>query len=145
MTKEEKLSKLKEAIQLVIPSLTDIGKGQIFESQFYGRIVATKVTQHSTSTWSIYGFDEKDGLPRDCYYPRDLKFVGKDIMLHHVLDWIKGLRTEIHSINKYGHFHDRNWNGICSWNFKDPYLKDQNQELIDYLFDTLQTQGTDGN
>ncbi len=79
---------LAEKIQTAIPSLLAIEVGQIFNSQYYGNIVATKINRHSYNVYSIYGFDETEGMPRDNYYPKDLKLVGREPQLNDVLAYI---------------------------------------------------------
>jgi hypothetical protein len=83
--KMDKIQKLTDIIKLNIKELTEIKVGQVFNSKYYGDIVATKVTYLSEGKYSIYGFDIKEGLPRDNYYPRDLDLVGKEPMLNNVL------------------------------------------------------------
>lgn len=103
---------LKQKIQEAIPRLKDFTNGCIIE----------------TPHWNTFSQKFED----DNFDLFKCRF-GKEPLLSDVLEWMKGLHTEIHSINKYGHFHDRVWNGIYSWDLSKPYLKEQNQELIDYL------------
>lgn len=122
--------KLKQKIQEAVPSLMEIEVGQVFYSKFYGEIVATRITRHNNNVMSIYGFDIKDGLPRSEYYPKELKIVGKEPMLNDVIAWldktvgcwscIVGQHTYIRELMVY-------------WDLLKPFLKDQDQELIDWL------------
>lgn len=86
--KMDKIQKLTDLIKSNIKELTKIEVGQVFNSKYYGHIVATKVTHLSEGKYSIYGFDIKEGLPRDNYYPRDLDLVGKEPMLNNVLHFL---------------------------------------------------------
>lgn len=67
---EGNLTKLEYSILKELPHLGDLEVGQRFLSKYYGVITATKVTNLGKMFYSIYGFIEKDGSPRDCHYPR---------------------------------------------------------------------------
>jgi hypothetical protein len=136
-------SKLELSIFYELPYLRNIEIGQRFHSDYYGTITATKITNWGKMVYSIYGFDEKDGSPRDCYYPRDLGLLGKNIMLNDVLKW--------HSSNgrdKYSHFeiskgeayfsiYDGEETESLVWDLSKPFLKDQSNELLEWLADLL--------
>jgi hypothetical protein len=136
-------SKLELSIFHELPYLRNIETGQRFYSDYYGTITATKITNWGKMFYSIYGFDEKDGSPRDCYYPRDLGLLGKNIMLNDVLKW--------HSSNgrdKYSHFevskgeayfsiYDGEETESLVWDLSKPFLKDQSNELLEWLADLL--------
>ncbi len=138
------LEKLEEAIYKSLPRLKEIKVGQRFHSKYYGEIVATKITKHSKDIYSIYGFDIKEGLPRDNYYPRDLTILGQEIALNDVLAFlneISGNRYCITSDNRlmkqkyiFGHFEEI---GLWIVDLSKPLLKDQSQELINYLTELL--------
>jgi hypothetical protein len=136
---------LKQKIQEAIPKLMAIEIGQIFHSKYYGNIIATKVKKHSQNTYSIYGFDTIEGLPRDNYYPIDLKLVGKEPMLNDILGWLKSISeyTDEYCITIGGDFLKMNFiqssfelinlHTNPRWDMSKTYLKEQNQELINYL------------
>ena len=136
-------SKLELSIFHELPHLRNIEVGQRFHSDYYGTVTATKITNFGKMVYSIYGFDEKDGSPRDCYYPRDLGLLGKNIMLNDVLKW--------HSLNgrdKYSHFevskgeayfsiYDGEETESIVWDLSKSNLKDQSKDLIDFLSELL--------
>ena len=136
-------SKLELSIYHELPNLRNIEEGQRFHSDYYGIITATKITNWGKMVYSIYGFDEKTGSPRDCYYPKDLGLAGKNIMLNDVLIW--------HSSNgrdKYSHFevskteayfciYDGEEKESIIWDLSKPYLKDQSEDLINFLTELL--------
>jgi hypothetical protein len=125
MKKEDKLKYITAILQVAIPSLMSIENGQVFHSEFYGNIVATKVEPLSGGKYSIYGFDEATGMPRSDYYPRDLKLVGKDIMLNHVLYYVVNeLNVDATPL-------------IAQWGLLNPCLKDQSEEVVSYVFDLI--------
>lgn len=122
-----------------IPSLLEIKRGQRFYSKYYGEIVATNVTKTThKDTYSIYGFDVNDGLPRDNYYPIDLTLIGLEPTLNDVLLWF--------NIKKYKYAHFESYyfsiyNGeeyeTIDWDLTNPYLKNQSEELIRFLFEEI--------
>lgn len=119
---------LENKIREALPRLQEIEKGQRFSSIYYGIVVATKVTQHTQNTYSIYGFDEETGLPRDNYYPRELELLGHPIRLNDVLDWLcksKNYSCNMQDGNFYifGHV----------WDLSSVFLADQSEELIKFL------------
>lgn len=128
---------LKEKIIKAIPRLSDFSKGQLFTIK--------NMPFHYEFLHFIYNDDEEiveiatlyngeiDTFDYEFFTKQQITIYGKEPLLSDVLEWLKGLDTEIHSINKYGHFHDRAWNGVYSWDLSKPYLKEQNKELIDYM------------
>jgi hypothetical protein len=140
MTEEYK--KLRAKILLDCTHLTRIEVGQVFDSKFYGNIVATSVEKCHKDFYRIYGFDVKQGLPRSCeyrtdYFTSDLDIVGKEPTLSDVLFWFNGLKY------KYAHFEVDEFciydsdepTEFIKWDLTKCYLKDQSEELIEFLND----------
>jgi hypothetical protein len=131
---------LKQKIQEAIPRLKDFTNGCIIETPHWNTF-SQKFEDDNFDEYYIFNSQVyTDSNELFCKVSNiELDFdlskcrFGKEPLLSDVLEWMKVLHTEIHSINKYGHFHDRVWNGIYSWDLSKPYLKEQNQELIDYL------------
>lgn len=128
---------LKQKISESIPRLLEMSKGQLFtikNKPFHYEFLDFIYNDDGgiVEIATLYN-DEVDVFDYEYFTNQNITIYGKEPLLSDVLEWMKGLHTEIHSINKYGHFHDRVWNGICSWDLSKPYLKEQNQELIDYL------------
>ena len=121
-----------------LPYLRKIEIGQRFHSEYYGTITATKITDCGKMVYSIYGFDEKDGNPRDCYFPKDLKLLGKAIMLNDVLEYFKtsnydgkvNMMLEHEAINGINFI-------VKNWDLSKPLLKNQSEELISWLAELL--------
>jgi hypothetical protein len=130
--KMDKIQKLTDIIKLNIKELTEIKVGQVFNSKYYGDIVATKVTYLSEGKYSIYGFDIKEGLPRDNYYPRDLDLVGKEPMLNNVLYFFIESLYSTSKEDKHLSVLDMI---LSEWDYSKMYLKDQSEATINYLFD----------
>lgn len=122
------MKELENKIREVIPRLQKIEKGQKFSSKYYGTIVATKVTQHTQNSYSIYGFDEMEGLPRDNYYPIDLELLGHPIKLNDVLEWL--CKSKNYSCNmQNGNFYIFGY----VWDLSSVFLANQSEELIKFL------------
>lgn len=119
--KENLENKIREAL----PRLSKIEKGQIFHSKYYGNITATKITEYGKGFYSIYGFDELEGLPRDNYYPRDLKLIGHPIKLNDVLQYLTFLSFPIGSY-QYEEV-------LKLWFLDSVFLADQSNELKIFL------------
>lgn len=125
------LQQLTTLIQASNPELLTLGVGQKFNSKYYGIITATIITNHGNGIYSIYGFDEKEGLPRDSYYPRDLELIGKPPTLVDVLKWAKlPFETAEETYFSYGLIRERI---LELWNLDSIYLRDQSPELINFL------------
>ena len=131
-------SSLEISILMKLPYLRKIEIGQRFHSEYYGTITATKITDWGKMVYSIYGFDEKDGNPRDCYFPKDLKLLGKAIMLNDVLEYFKtsnydgkvNMMLEHEAINGINFI-------VKNWDLSKPLLKNQSEELISWLAELL--------
>jgi len=82
------MKELENKIREVLPRLQEVKRGQRFLSPYYGIITATNITDHGNNKYSVYGFDEDQGLPRDNYYPKDLELLGFEIKLNDVLEFL---------------------------------------------------------
>ena len=131
---ENKLKELTDAIRNALPRLMVIEKGQIFHSKYYGDIVATRIGKHSEKVCSIYGFDLKDGLPRDNYYPRDIELVGKNPQLNDVLEWFLSIKNDsMLFTSTCGNIFLGLHKDKQIWDLSKPFLKDQSEDLINFL------------
>ena len=121
-----------------LPYLRKIEIGQRFHSEYYGTITATKITDWGKMVYSIYGFDEKDGNPRDCYFPKDLKLLGKAIMLNDVLEYFKTSNYDgkVNMMSEHKAINGINFI-VKNWDLSKPLLKNQSEELISWLAELL--------
>lgn len=131
---------LKDKIQNTIPRLKEFTNGCKIYSPHWNMFKQKFESDQFDEYYIFNGFVYNDDNEKFCKvseiendFRLDKCKFGTDPILSDVLEWLKGLHTEIHSINKYGHFHDRVWNGVYSWDLSKPYLQEQSQELIDYL------------
>jgi len=145
MTHEKKIQALSNEIRKALPYLMEIEVGQIFNSSYYGNIIATKVNKlkiniANVEIFDIYGFDINEGLPRSLVYPKECTLIGYEPKLNDVLAWMKSIDRNIYTlISVDGYFYD-NWTNLIdiSWNLEKPYLKDQSAELIDFLYSLIE-------
>ena len=128
----EKIQKLTDLIKSNIKELTEIKVGQVFNSKYYGYIVATRVTHLSEGKYSIYGFNINEGVLRYNYYPRDLDLVGKEPMLNNVLHFFVESLYSTSKEDKHLSVLDMI---LSDWDYSKVYLKDQSEATINYLFD----------
>ena len=134
---ENKLNELTDAIRKALPRLMEIENGQIFNSKYYGLIQATQIEIHKANIYSIYGFDFKCGLPRSNYYLRELDLVGKEPMLNDVLEWLN--YKFLHSNTNY------NIDVVYRWDLSKPYLKNQSEDLINFLHSIIKDETNTNN
>ena len=130
------LQQLKANIYQSLPDLMELGVGCEFNSKYYGKITATKITNYGNGVYSIYGFDEKEGLPRDNYYPRDLEILGRPITLPDVLRWMSGLEIFKNRVGRRGNlgYIDERAELLEMWNYLKYTIDDQSDQLIEFLF-----------
>lgn len=131
---EENIKVIAEYIYGIKPALLNIEVGQKFFSSFYGEIIATRIGNFKDGFFDIYGYSASDGLPRQIYYPRDGKLVGKDITFIDIIYLLKTCKY------KYAHFegnmlviYDGEDPETMDWNLNSIYLKDQDVQMIDYI------------
>lgn len=142
-----KLDLLKQSIRKNIPSLMEIGKGLLFLRK---RIDAPDELEDilefcGSSTYSvIYHNSEIDHFGRfDKKQPLG-KIIGKEPMLNDVLAWFKLSKYE------YAHFEGHyfliyNGDEKCDpieWDLSKPYLKDQSEQMIDFLYEEVLSNST---
>lgn len=134
MTKIEKLEKLKSEMRKVCPNLMDLSDGCYLKKP------------HSFGDWlyvvyNNYIMDYFDGTQILCSVTQfdkhftDEMIIGKEPMLNDVLYFLRGFDCKIHSINKNGMFHDNKWNLVCHWDLSKPYLQDQDEKVINVIYD----------
>lgn len=125
------MKELENKIRESFPYLLEINAGQRFKSEYYGIITTFRVKDWGRDILSIYGYDE-EGYPRECLYPRDLRLIGKPIMLHNVLSYVKIKDIPIYNTTDnsiaIGSFPN-----IVYWDLSSVYLTDQNKKVIDFL------------
>lgn len=128
------MQQLENKIREALPRLSKIEKGQRFLSKYYGVITATQIDDLGDGKYSIYGFDELEGLPRSDYYPRDLELIGHPIKLNDVLEYYKNSNFE-HGVNM---MFESEWKNGChyivnNWDFSSVFLADQSNEIKEFL------------
>lgn len=122
--------KLKQKIQEAVPSLMELSEGCIIENyKGYKFKVLSSVIENSEDDYIVYL--GADLLPNTIYVEqlakRKIKIIGKEPMLNDVLKWM------IITTEPCLQFEQDVINFISIWDLLKPFLKDQDQELIDWL------------
>lgn len=127
------MKELEIKIREALPHLKELVKGQRFMSKYYGIITATKITDWGKGAYSIYGFDELEGLPRDCYYPRDLELLGFPIMLNDVISYVKMNEGEVRDVTDDGLIAFYKDLRVAYWDLSSVYFSEQCDSLVEFL------------
>lgn len=127
---------LKQKIQDSIPSLKELNNGSIIESPHFN-IFSNKYEDDIFDVYTIYFsnvYDEDGNIIcnitniekhfdlRKCKY-------GKEPMLNDVLNYL-ACQTSVITVNG---FKNQLHYIISEWDLSNPYLKEQNEDLINYL------------
>lgn len=143
---ENKLKELTDTIRKALPRLMKIENGQIFNSKYYGLIQSTFIEKYNNGVFNVYGFDFKSGLPRSNYYPIEIELVGKEPLLNDVLEWFLSIKND-----------SMLFTSICGniflglhkdkqiWDLSKPYLKDQSEDLINFLHSIIKDETNTNN
>jgi hypothetical protein len=118
-----KLEQLTEEIKKAIPRLMELTDGCIIEAYDYDRyIIGFDAVLLEKDLVRVIGYD---------YKATDFKIIGHPILLSDVLDFIYKSNAYIYS--KTGEDVAMIHKCIYHYDLSKPYLKDQSEELIDYL------------
>ncbi len=139
MTHEEKLKAVTEDIRRELPELMKLEKGCILKYDDDFIEICKKLPKTSKYNDNFYqGFSYDDNCGHWFYENQieDLgyKIIGKEPMLNDVIDWfyLKGIYFSFSMYNsqiKKEHI---------KWDFSKPYLKDQSEEFINFLYELLE-------
>ena len=140
-----KLEELEKEIRKELPELMEVSRGCIINDEYYGLCTVINADNTHDLVYQTYCYDHDKGLPKVIdFNKKDLdKIIGHPIQLHHVLKWLKCIEHDLNvfelNIKLTGQFF---WtmvenpyeiiNTIIFWDF-DKLLKDQSEDLIDYL------------
>jgi len=128
---------LKQKIQKKIPKLCEMSRGQIFtiknmpfsyEFLHFIYNYESEIVEVAT----LYN-DEVDVFDFEYFTNQHITIVGKDPMLHDVLEWLKILSQEMYGENDLRLYNDYIVHFLGTWDFSSPYLKDQKIVMCDRL------------
>ena len=146
MTKEQKIEALSNEIRKALPYLMEFSEGCIFFNKRQGYFKAhfiSKIADFDLSKTHIIKACVEGNSSANFYYPLSCELVGHEPMLNDILAWHSNKGR-----NKYSHFeavksegyffiYDGEENCYVTWNLEKPYLKDQSDELINFLYSLI--------
>ncbi len=144
MTHEEKLQAITADIREKLPRLMEIEKGCFI--------------QNDVEIWELWESEDKKTIPglrisilgnesrlfniEDLKKDQEYKIIGKEPMLNDVLEYLDVINIEIKlmATNREGasvlYLEKDEWT-IEEWDLFNPYLKDQSEEVITFLYGLL--------
>lgn len=128
------MTELENKIRETLPRLKELTKGCVFTDK--NKVINYEVVGFSSDGKLTATYFNKFKISWDYNVDKfRIKYdvIGHPIKLNDVLEYLKGKNTEVHSINKYGLFHDRNWKAVCNWDLSSVFLADQSEELKEFL------------
>lgn len=141
MTTQEKLHAVETAIRQALPRLLELTEGCYFIDKTFGNR-KVKFLHKCQRDDKEYILDE-DGIV--CWYDYyDKEIIGHDILLSDVLEWLKELElsNEIDTFNigysEMGQFVILYDSKYYFWNLSKPYLKDQSEDFIEFLYNLIE-------
>ena len=144
MTREQKIEALSNEIRKDLPYLMELSEGCLIEdvntnethkvNSFHVQ-VGNVIRLHTTDLSNTFG-----GGSSFNYILNHHKIIGHEPMLNDVLVWMKLIKQKrAYLISFFGRFYDRNIDEIdICWNLEKPYLKDQSEELINFLYSLIE-------
>lgn len=144
-----KLQILEKQIRKDLPRLTELRKGCKFIYKDENRFEYEIVQEYHLSVKYFKAVCDKNHTIDINEKTDDIKIIGHDILLSDVLEWLEETRpnsnltielNRVSSIRKgysmtlFIQFDDLD----CDWYLSKPYLKDQNEELIEFLYDLIE-------
>lgn len=148
MTTENKLQSVTEKIRKDTPRLMEISEG--CEINYKG--LKYKIVKHlpqklaeDVELVAIENIGEFPNVIYLCKYEDNFEIIGHEPMLNDVLEWVKSNQFFIDDlyVDNDGFFglldfcYEKFKSLKLQWDFSKPYLKDQTEELIEFLFNLI--------
>lgn len=154
---KEKLEILEKEIRKVLPRLLELSMGcKLWKDGYFytyiGKLIP-EIDVRYTNPYHLHHFYSeefiKDKKETFLYAIGDNKFknykiIGHDILLSDVLEWLKELELsdkigtfEI-GFTPMGRFAIKQKETIVFWDLSKPYLKDQSEKLIEFLYNLIE-------
>ncbi len=137
MTHEQKLKKVTADIRAKLPRLMELGKGCLVDAECTERweIIYCDFTEEEAIYYAMNEFLGVAELSKG-----DIeKIIGKEPMLNDVLEYVAMIVDEFEIVVGYSAFGKKSYlnSSICDeeWDLSKPYLKDQSEELISFLYE----------
>lgn len=143
MNKQEKLKAVTTAIRERLPYLMKLEEGCkiIEEYNNYEGVIIDK-TFNEFGKLSGYYILWKNDFSRDYTLEecKQLKIIGKEPMLNDVIDFLTRRNDYLSFTTEYSAWGRKSYLSIYEdfeWDLTKPYLKDQSEELINWLYDLI--------
>jgi hypothetical protein len=117
------LNELEKVIREALPELLELKAGCVIKSNYYG---TAPILRYLPEYYDVEYIDEK--FMRRSEALRQVTVIGQEIQLMHVFKWCKTLDLSALNIAY------KSINILGEWNLDENLLKNQSQELIDFLF-----------
>ena len=144
------LEELQKEIRSKLPRLMEVERGCVLDHPFYNEhLICIGENTLDRLVFNRYDLLRKEYDANVIQLPKSgiqeningkrMSVLGKDILLSHVLEWlnifgVKRITYEGSTYTDCFRIHDVEQEGLpVTWNLSKLHLKDQNQELIDYL------------
>lgn len=144
MTHEQKIESLSNEIRKALPYLMELSEGCLIEDTYnsiiYKVSISTERNILNEKIIQVFGIDIKNKFTiKGFIVCRHHKIIGHEPMLNDVLAWLSNIDTSMYFLNIYGVFFNRHISNMrIFWDFEKPYLKDQSEQLINFLYSIIQ-------
>ena len=142
MIQEQKIEALSNEIRKALPYLMELSEGCLIEDINTNEIhkvnsfhiqVGNIIRLHTTDLSNTFG-----GGSSFNYIPKHHKIIGHEPMLNDVLAWLSNIDTSMYFLNIYGIFFNRHISNMrIVWYFEKSHLKDQSEQLINFLYSLI--------
>lgn len=139
---KEKLEILEKEIRKALPRLMKLSEGcKVFFENADGEIENGRIIDTDSYCLSVvcYGYDYAVSKEE-----HEVMIIGHDILLSDVLEWLQQKTgADVYFTNETFELSIRYHNGIdvsrkyIKWDLSKPYLKDQSEELIGFLYNLI--------
>ncbi|MRM93753.1 hypothetical protein D1Z98_01850 [Riemerella anatipestifer] len=136
MTTQDKLQAITADIRQKLPRLMELEEGCLIRDKEIN--VTFTITERDDKFQLLY-VNGNNCFSFDFFKSR-FEVIGKDPMLTDVLEW---LGTELYTVFTYGlEVYGSDEVYMFTWDLSKPYLKDQSEEVIDFLYNFIENEKT---
>jgi hypothetical protein len=136
------LNELEKVIREALPELMDLNPGCFFTRQNKTYSILSEFKDASFNQRYIFesridgfGYNTSNFRTGSAFHEQ-ISVIGQEIQLIHVLKWLQTImkKENPYYINVIGEIMTSTNDFCCKWNLDENLLKNQSQELIDFLF-----------
>lgn len=144
MTHEQKIESLSNEIRKALPYLMEFSEGCLIEDTYNSIVYKIACTDKNANNdiFNVWALDIKNMFALRCFiYKSYHKIIGHEPMLNDVLAWLAIIQNSLLLISVCGTIYNGEHGEIDStnvyWNIEKPYLKEQSEELINFLYSLI--------